>query len=105
MKKNVGKIIEVSELSVKVLLYDQNIRIKDVLQCELEGQIYKFEIIEIDSNIAQAIPYSRVAGLKKGIDVDLQEGGIQIEYSSKILGKIYNLGILYLWITSFLKKI
>ena len=57
MKKNVGKIIEVSELSVKVLLYDQNIRIKDVLQCELEGQIYKFEIIEIDSNIAQAIPY------------------------------------------------
>lgn len=90
MKKNVGKIIEVSELSVKVLLYDQNIRIKDVLQCELEGQIYKFEIIEIDSNIAQAIPYSRVAGLKKGIDVDLQEGGIQIEYSSKILGKIYN---------------
>ena len=51
MKKNVGKIIEVSELSVKVLLYDQNIRIKDVLQCELEGQIYKFEIIEIDSNI------------------------------------------------------
>ena len=48
MKKNVGKIIEVSELRVKVLLYDQNIRIKDVLQCELEGQIYKFEIIEID---------------------------------------------------------
>ena len=90
MKKNVGKIIEVSELSVKVLLYDQNIKIKDVLQCDVDGQTYKFEIIEINSNIALAIPYSRVIGLKKGIDVDLEEGGIQIEYSFKILGKIYN---------------
>lgn len=90
MKKVVGKIIGISELNVKILLYSQEIKIRDILSCEFEEQLYKFEVVEINSNIALAIPFKRVAGLKKGIDVELEEGGLQIEYSKKILGKVFD---------------
>lgn len=90
MKKSIGKIIEISELNVKVLLYTQEVEIRDILHCEFEGQTYRFEVVEIDSNIAVSVPFKSVNGLKKGLDVDLEEGGLQIEYSDKILGKIYD---------------
>lgn len=90
MKKSIGKIIEISELNVKVLLYTQEVEIRDILRCEFEGQTYRFEVVEIDSNIAVSVPFKSVNGLKKGLDVDLEEGGLQIEYSDKILGKIYD---------------
>lgn len=90
MKKVVGKIIGISELNVKILLYNQEIKIRDVLSCEFEGKFYKFEVVEIESNIAHAIPFKRVAGLKKGIDVEFEEGGLQIEYSDEILGKVFD---------------
>ncbi len=90
MKKSIGKIIEISELNVKVLLYTQEVEIRDILRCEFEGQTYRFEVVEIDSNIAISVPFKSVNGLKKGLDVDLEEGGLQIEYSDKILGKIYD---------------
>ena len=38
MKKSIGKIIEISELNVKVLLYTQEVEIRDILRCEFEGQ-------------------------------------------------------------------
>ena len=90
MKKSIGKIIEISELNVKVLLYTQEVEIRDIFRCEFEGQTYRFEVVEIDSNIAISVPFKSVNGLKKGLDVDLEEGGLQIEYSDKILGKIYD---------------
>ena len=37
-----------------------------------------------------AIPFDSVNGVKKGIDLSLLEGGLQIEYSDKILGKMFN---------------
>ncbi len=72
------------------MLYTQEVEIRDILRCEFEGQTYRFEVVEIDSNIAVSVPFKSVNGLKKGLDVDLEEGGLQIEYSDKILGKIYD---------------
>ncbi len=88
--KSVGKIIGISELNVKVLIYENNVKLKDILKCEQEGITYKFEVVEIDGDIVQAIPFGRVIGLKKGIEVEKQEGGLQIEYSNKILGRIFD---------------
>ena len=92
MKNNiVGKIIGVSDLNVKILLGADNIKINDILYYEDEKKnIHRFEVVEIDSNIALAIPFDSVNGVKKGIDLGLLEGGLQIEYSDKILGKMFN---------------
>ena len=92
MKNNiVGKIIGISDLNVKILLGADNIKINDILYYEDEKKnIHRFEIVEIDSNIALAIPFDSVNGVKKGIDLSLLEGGLQIEYSDKILGKMFN---------------
>ena len=92
MKNNiVGKIIGVSDLNVKILLGADNIKINDILYYEDEKKnIHRFEIVEIDSNIALATPFDSVNGVKKGIDLGLLEGGLQIEYSDKILGKMFN---------------
>ena len=90
MMKKVGKIIGISELNVKILMYDKDIKLKDILTCKLDGDIYKFEVVEIEGEIAQAIPFGRVIGLKKGVEVEKQEGGLQIEYSKKILGRVFD---------------
>ena len=38
--KSVGKIIGISELNVKVLIYENNVKLKDILKCEQEGITY-----------------------------------------------------------------
>lgn len=86
-KNVIGRIIGISELNVKILLYSQDIELRNILSCESEGNIYKFEVVEINSNIAMAIPFKRVLGLKKGVEVCLESDGLQIEYSENILRK------------------
>ena len=46
----VGKIISISELSVKVLLIDRNIKLKDILYCNFNEKVYQFEVIEINED-------------------------------------------------------
>jgi len=87
----VGKIIGVSDLNVKILLETDAIKIKDILFYKDEkDEMHRFEVVEIDSNIAMAIPFESVNGVKKGIDLELVDGGLQIEYSDKILGKVFD---------------
>ena len=88
--KIVGKIIGISELNVKVLLFTQDIKLKDILVYKEKEKEYKFEVAQIDSNIAYTIPFERVKGLKKGLELTKEENGLTIEYSEKILGKIFN---------------
>ena len=86
-KSSVGKIISISDLNIKILLSSSEVEIKDILYYEDdEKNLHRFEIVEMDSNIALAIPFESVNGVKKGIDLYLADGGLQIEYSSKILG-------------------
>ena len=89
-KEVIGRIIGISELNVKVLLFSENVKINDILTCEDEEGIRKFEVVQIDNNVASTVPFERVIGLKKGEAVTLEEGGLQIEYSDEILGKVFN---------------
>ena len=93
MKSNnsIGKIIEVSDLNVKILVSENNLKIKDILFYEdKQKQKHRFEIVEMESSIAVAVPFASVQGVKKGIDLFLEPGGLQIEYSDKILGKMFD---------------
>lgn len=86
----IGRIISISELNVQILLFETSVKIGDILIAEYRNHEYKFEIIEINYNIATTIPFDSVNGLKKGIDVCEFYGGLQIEYSDNILGKVFN---------------
>ena len=86
----VGKIIGISELNVKVILFESKVKIGDILICNQNETKYRFEVVEVESNIATAISFERVVGLKKGIEMSIEEGGLRIEYSTNILGKIFN---------------
>ncbi len=74
MKNNVvGEIISVSDLNVKILLNDDSsVEIRDILYYEdEEKKKHRFEVMEIDLNVALTVPLENVHGLKKGIDVYL----------------------------------
>ena len=90
-KSSVGKIISISDLNIKILLESEDVEIKDILYYEDEQKnTHRFEIVEMNSNLALAIPFESVKGVKKGIDLYLLDGGLKIEYSNKILGKMFN---------------
>ena len=88
--ENVGKIIGISDLNIKVVLLENTVKIGDILECNVDGNVHRFEVVEIDSNVATTIPFESVVGLKKGLDLYSIEGGLSIEYSDKILGKVFN---------------
>ncbi len=86
----VGKIISISELSIKILLAEKNIKINEILRIDSRYGDIKFEIVEINDDIATAIPFQSVVGLHKGIEVYKEEKGLEIEYSEKILGRVFD---------------
>ena len=61
-KEVIGRIIGISELNVKVLLFSENVKINDILTCEDEEGIRKFEVVQIDNNVASTVPFERVIG-------------------------------------------
>ena len=82
-KSSVGKIISISDLNIKILLESEDVEIKDILYYEDEQKnTHRFEIVEMNSNLALAIPFESVKGVKKGIDLYLLDGGLKIEYSN-----------------------
>ena len=87
----VGKIIAVSDLVIKVLLdEDAKVIIKDILIAKYRDTEYRFEVVEISGFIAKAIALDDVLYLKKGIPLYKQESTLSIEYSDKILGKVFD---------------
>lgn len=87
----IGRIISISELNVKIFLYDGfSVNIKDILQATLNGKPYRFEVVSVDDNIITSIPFDSVIGLKKGIEVEELSTTLDIEYSDRILGRVFN---------------
>lgn len=86
----IGKIISVSNLRIDILLDSREINIRDIVWTEHNEQRHRFEIAQIDGSVALAIPLSSVHGLRKGLDVNLEEGGLQIEYSDQVLGRVFS---------------
>lgn len=82
-----GKIISISDINVGIYIPDgQTVKIGDILYT---GN-HKFEVAEIENNVATTIPLTSVMGLKRGLDVKLLNDGITIEYSDAILGKVFD---------------
>lgn len=87
----VGSIIAISDLTVKVLLdRADSVLVGDVLEAVHNNQKYVFEVVEIDENVANVIPFDNVMFLKKGIPVSRSEKKLSIEYSDNILGRVFD---------------
>ena len=87
----IGSIVSVSDLNVKILLNNpEEVLIGDLLETTYKDRNYKFEVVEIIENIAKAIPFDNVMFLKKGVPVNKSAQKLSIEYSDKILGKVFD---------------
>lgn len=85
----VGKIISIFDISIEVVLSGNEVKVGDIL--ELEGNSkYRFEVVEISNTSATCISLDSTRGLKKGANVVIASHGINVEYSDKILGRIFN---------------
>lgn len=85
----VGKIISIFDISVEVILSDSSIKIGDILVLENDNK-YSFEVVNINNISATCISLGTTRGLKKGANVVKKADGIEIEYSDKILGRVFN---------------
>ena len=85
----VGKIISIFDISVEVILDSNEVRIGDILQVQ-NNPNYKFEVVEISNTSATCISLETTRGLKKGAVVEKLSDGIHVEYSEKVLGRIFN---------------
>ena len=86
----IGKVVSVSGLKIEILLENELAGIRDTVYVEKDGMRYRFEIEEIHGQVAYAIAFGMANGLCRGLDVCLEEGGIQMEYSDQILGRVFH---------------
>lgn len=85
----VGKIISIFDISIEVILSDYSVKIGDILTLE-DDKNYSFEVVTINNVSATCISLNTTRGLKKGSQVVRISHGIEIEYSDKILGRVFD---------------
>ena len=85
----VGKIISIFDISVEVVLSSNEVQIGDILEVKGNSN-YRFEVVEISNTSAICISLESTRGLKKGSSVVVYSQGINMEYSDKVLGRIFN---------------
>ena len=85
-----GKIISVSDLLVEVLLSGVQVKKRDMMYAVKGEKTYRFEVEDIEGNIASLVSFSNVAGLSRGTEVYKAEEGLQMEYSDAILGRVFS---------------
>ena len=83
-----GKIISIFDISIEVVLNDKSIKVGDILATQ--DNKYSFEVVEINNVSAKCISLHSTRGLKKGTPVIKISSGVEVEYSDKILGRIFN---------------
>jgi len=87
----VGTIISVSDLNVKIILdKPEEVIVGDILTANYHDTTFKFEVVEVTGNIAKTIPFENVMYLKKGVKIFPSKEKLSIEYSDKMLGKVFN---------------
>jgi len=85
----VGKIISIFDISIEVILENNDIKIGDILACT-DDENYRFEVVEINNISAICVCLGSTIGLKKGSVVKKILDNIEIEYSDAILGRVFN---------------
>lgn len=86
----VGKVISIFDISIEVILSDTNVSISDILVVEQDNKKYFFEVAEINNISATCISLNTTHGLKKGSDIRKYSSALDIEYSEKMLGRLFN---------------
>lgn len=84
----VGKIIAIYDVSIKVILSSSGLEVGDILTTEDEK--YSFEVVKIDSIEATCITLKTNHGLKKGAKLIKKAQGIEMEYSDKVIGRVFD---------------
>ena len=85
----IGKIITISDISVEIILSSNEIKIGDILEVEGNSK-YVFEVVEINNISATWVSLYSTRGLQKGSMVVKKSDGIEVEYSDKILGRVFD---------------
>lgn len=85
----VGKIITISDISIEIILSNTDVKIGDILEVQNDHK-YVFEIIEVNNISATCVSLYTTRGLQKGSIVIKVSDGLEIEYSDKILGGVFN---------------
>ncbi|MEG0909879.1 MAG: hypothetical protein RSH78_05930, partial [Bacilli bacterium] len=87
----IGKIISISDIRVNVFRLDNTeIKIGDILETKYNNKSYSFEVAEMNGNEIICISLDLVIGLSKGLDVYKKSAGLEVEYSDKVLGRVFN---------------
>jgi F-type H+-transporting ATPase subunit beta len=86
----IGKIMTISNMSVSILLSVNKVAVRDIVWVNSQNGEVLFEVANVYGSIANAIPLGPIYGLQKGLDVYLREGGLQIEYSRSLLGRVFD---------------
>ncbi len=77
-------------MRVEILLDKTDVRVKDIVETVGSDHKNRFEIAQIEGNLAIAVPFDSVIGLTRGVEVDRVDGGLRTEYSDEILGKVFD---------------
>ena len=85
----IGKIITINDISIEIILSSNDIKIGDILEVEGNNK-YVFEVVEINNISATCISLYSTRGLQKGSIVIKKNDGLEVEYSDKILGRVFN---------------
>ena len=87
----VGKIIKISDISIEIILSSTNIKIGDILKVEGDTEEkYLFEVVEVNNISATCVSLYSTRGLQRGIRVLKKADELEVEYSDKILGRIFD---------------
>ena len=86
----VGKVISIFDISIEVILNDdETVKIGDILTAQGDKN-YSFEVVSINNVSATCISLGSTRGLKKGSEVSKLSDGIEFEYSDNILGRVFD---------------
>ena len=85
----IGKIITIDDISIEIILSSNELNIGDILEVKGNNK-YIFEVVEINNISATCISLYSTRGLQKGSIVTKKSDGIDIEYSDKILGRVFD---------------
>jgi len=85
----VGRIISIFDIKVEVVLSKMDINIGNILSL-VEDETRQFEVVEINNTSATCISLTNNRGLKKGSEVKLYAKNLEMEYSDKVFGRMFN---------------
>lgn len=85
----IGKIITINDISIEIILSSNDIKIGDIIAVQ-DNPKYLFEVIEINNISATCVSLYSTRGLQKGSIVVKKAGELEVEYSDKILGRVFN---------------